>query len=259
MNTISYPKISIVTPCYNSERYLENTIISVLNQEYPNLEYVIVDGGSTDTTLDIIKKYEHQLSYWVSEKDTGMYDALNKGFRHTTGEIMGWIGSDDMYHQQSFFTIASIFSEHQNIQWLLGAASTFDEKGRTVKVHQSKRFTREGFLNGDFKWLQQESCLWKRTLWNKAGKMLNRNLKYAGDFDLWLRFFRFEELYVTDALIAGFRKHRFGQLSSSLKNYLNEIKQVLDHEISLNINIERRKKHRIYFDSLAQKFIIEED
>ena len=98
----NYPKISIVTPNYNGVKYLEQTIVSVLNQNYPNLEYIIIDGGSTDGSVEIIKKYESKLSYWVSEPDMGLYHAIQKGFEKSTGEIMAWINSDDMYVKGSF-------------------------------------------------------------------------------------------------------------------------------------------------------------
>jgi glycosyltransferase involved in cell wall biosynthesis len=207
------PKIALVTPCLNSGKYLEHTIKSVLGQRYPQLEYVIIDGGSTDDTVDIIRKYESELSYWASEKDGGIYDALNKGFQKTSGEIMSWIGSDDMYHPKSFWTVAEIFSSFQDIRWLVGAATTYDEQGRAINVHESRRFVRYDFLDGDYQWLQQESCFWRRSLWEAAGSQLDTSLKYAGDFELWVRFFRHETLHVTNALIGGFRSRSANQLS----------------------------------------------
>jgi glycosyltransferase involved in cell wall biosynthesis len=227
--TIVYPKIAIVTPCLNSGAYLEHTIRSVLDQEYPNLEYVIMDGGSTDNTVAIIKKYESKLAYWSSEKDRGMYDALNKGFKRTAGEIMAWIGSDDMYHPKSFWTVAEIFSSLKNVKWLLGMSTAYDELGRTVDAYESRKFLRFDFLDNDYQWLQQESCFWHRSLWEKAGGGLDDSLHYAGDFELWMRFFRYERLYVTNALIGGFRKRRSGQLSvENLGGYFKEVAAVME-------------------------------
>ena len=136
---MNYPKISIVTPNYNMGAYLEETIKSVISQNYPNLEYFIIDGGSNDNSLEIIKKYERHLTYWISEKDNGMYHAIQKGFEKSTGEIMAWLNSDDMYHSNSLFIVAEIFDSFPQVEWLLGASTTFDEKGRTVFCSQIGR------------------------------------------------------------------------------------------------------------------------
>src|SRR5271165_4547303 len=127
----SWPRIAIVTPVYNSVKYIEQTILSVLSQNYPNLEYFIVDGGSTDGTLDIIRKYEPQLSGWLSEPDKGMYDALNKGFTRTTGEIMGWISATDQYHLGGLSVVGSVFRDLPQVAWITGRATGFSEDGMT--------------------------------------------------------------------------------------------------------------------------------
>jgi glycosyltransferase involved in cell wall biosynthesis len=238
----SYPKITIVTPCFNSGKYLEASINSVLGQRYPNLEYIIVDGGSTDNTIDIIKQYESELTCWVSEKDNGMYDALQKGFKRATGEIMSWIGSDDMYHPMAFWTVAELFSAFRDIKWLVGAATTYDEQGRTVETGQARRFLRYDFLDGDYQWLQQESCFWHRSLWDAAGARLDTSLKYAGDFELWIRFFRHETLHVTDALIGGFRQRSGNQLSmEGLDAYREEAANIINAE-KLSLSKEEQKQ-----------------
>ena len=108
----NYPKFTIVTPNYNGDKFLEQTILSVINQNYPNLEYIIIDGGSNDSSIEIIKKYENYLTYWISEPDNGMYEAIQKGFDKSTGEIMAWVNSDDMSHNNSFFTVHKQFVEN---------------------------------------------------------------------------------------------------------------------------------------------------
>ncbi len=220
---MKYPKISIITPNLCGAQYLEETIQSVLGQNYPNLEYIIIDGGSTDGSIEIIKKYENQLTYWVSEPDNGMYHAIQKGFNRSTGEIMAWINSDDMYHKQALFTVAEIFSSLKQVKWLLGAATAYDTLGRSVIVKPSRRFTKYDFYNRDFRWIQQESTFWRRSLWEMAGASLDLNFKYAGDFALWIKFFSYEKLYVTQALIGGFRWRADNQLSlDHLSEYMAE-------------------------------------
>jgi glycosyltransferase involved in cell wall biosynthesis len=245
------PILSIVTPCFNSGKYLEETILSVLEQNYPNLEYIIIDGGSTDNSLEIIKKYQEKLTYWISEKDQGMYDAIQKGFEKSTGEIMAWINADDLYHRKSFFIVAEIFSKFINVNWLVGASTQWDEYGRGTNVYASRKFTRYDFLMGDFKWIQQESCFFRRALWEKAGAYIDKTLKYAGDFELWVRFFRYEQLHVVNALIGGFRIRSSNQLSlEGMPKYLEEANVVLKSE---QINIKDRikiKRYKIVFTIL---------
>lgn len=237
---MNYPKISIVTPNFNGEAYLEQTIQSVLSQNYPNLEYIIIDGGSTDSSVSIIKKYEKQLTYWVSEPDKGLYDAIQKGFDKSTGEIMAWINSDDLYHPKAFFTVAEIFNLN-GVNWLQGIPSTFDEMGRTVAVSVIKRWSRLDYYLGNFEWIQQESVFWRRSLWIAAGNKIDAKMKYAGDLELWLRFFRYEKLFVTRALLGGFRQRTQGQLSLDfLDQYMEEARAKIKEEVENTIpKVER--------------------
>lgn len=225
---MSYPRISIVTPNLNKVKYLENTILSVLSQNYPNLEYIIIDGGSTDGSVDIIKKYADKLAYWVSEPDNGMYDAIRKGFEHSTGEIMAWIGSDDMYHAHSFYTVAEIFFKWPEISWIVGAETHYDETGKTVRTARSRYFNHLDFLTHRYKWIQQESTFWRRSIYEKVGG-INEAFKLAGDFDLWMRFSRYEKMYITDALIGGFRISD-NQLSKDKERYCKEADAIIASE-----------------------------
>ncbi|WP_163264258.1 glycosyltransferase family 2 protein [Dysgonomonas sp. 216] len=224
-----YPKITIVTPNYNQADYLEQTIQSVLGQNYPNLEYIIIDGASTDGSVEIIKKYADKLTYWESVADKGMYHAIQKGFEKSTGEIMAWINSDDMYISKSLFSVAEIFSSFKNVNWLLGFPTFYDAQGRLVHCsHTMHRWSKFDVYTGNYRWIQQESVFWRRTLWDKIGASIDISLKYAGDFDLWNKFFKHDKLYVTTALLSGFRQRDGEQLSMSQSAaYEKEIQLIL--------------------------------
>ncbi len=223
-------RISIVTPNYNQAAFLEQTILSVLSQGYPALEFIIIDGGSTDGSVEIIKKYADKLHYWVSEKDNGLYDALQKGFSVSTGEIMGWLNSDDLLHRQSLFTLAEIFSTHPDIDWLQGYPNVADEQGR-ILFHRKPIGTKHAFYCRAYRqglFIQQESTYWRRNLWSNAGGTISTAYKYAGDFELWMRFFQHAQLYNTSALIGTFRI-REGQLSANGEGYLQECDRIIEH------------------------------
>ena len=202
-----WPRIALVTPVFNSGKYIEQTIRSVLAQGYPNLDYFIVDGGSTDGTLDIIRKYESQISGWISEPDNGMYDAVNKGFARTSGEIMGWISATDMLQMGGLSVVASVFRDLPGVEWITGKPTLFSEEGMTVSILALTRWSRYRFLAGANRTIQQESTFWRRSLWEKAGGRVDASRRWASDFELWLRFFRHAQIYPVDALIGGFRIH----------------------------------------------------
>jgi glycosyltransferase involved in cell wall biosynthesis len=208
VNLDQWPKITLVTPVFNSAQYLEQTIQSVISQQYPNLEYFIEDGASTDASLDIIRKYEANLSGWTTEPDEGMYDALNRGFARSSGEIMGWISATDMLHTRSLYVVGSVFKALPQVEWITGRPTGFSEDGMPVGVSRSlKRWSRVRFLAGSNRYIQQESTFWRRSLWEKAGAYLDASRRDGSDFELWVRFFRHARLYSVDALIGGFRVH----------------------------------------------------
>jgi glycosyltransferase involved in cell wall biosynthesis len=200
------PKITLVTPVLNAARYLEQTILSVVNQNYSNLEYIIVDGGSTDGTLEIIQKYKKYLNGWVSAPDRGLYDAINKGFARSNGEIMSWISGTDMLHPNALFVIADVFQSLPHVEWVTGRVTWFDEKG-TCFSNRLQRWSRARFFIGANKYIQQESTFWRRRLWDRAGGYVSINRANVGDFELWLRFFRSADLYTVNARVGGYRFH----------------------------------------------------
>jgi glycosyltransferase involved in cell wall biosynthesis len=197
----------LVTPVLNSAAYVEKTICSVLSQRYPNLEYFIVDGGSTDGTVEIIRRYEKNLAGWTSEPDRGMYDALNKGFAQSTGQIMGWISATDLLHVGGLAVVGTVFRDLPSLEWITGHPTRFDALGMTVDIARLPRWSRYRFLAGANRYIQQESTFWRRSLWERAGGRVDDSRRIAADFELWVRFFRHAQLYTVDALIGGFRAH----------------------------------------------------
>lgn len=200
-------KISIITAVLNCKDFIESTILSVLNQNYPNLEYIIIDGGSTDGTIDIIKKHQERISYWISEPDNGLYYAIQKGFNLATGDIIGWLNSDDMLHPTSLTTISDIFSTIETVNWITGIPSLINSDGQCAKVFQMQRWSKTRVLAGDYRWIQQESTFWRKSLWESCGGSFDEKYQYAADFDLWIRFFDKTQLVTVETILAGFRIH----------------------------------------------------
>jgi glycosyltransferase involved in cell wall biosynthesis len=234
---VTLPSLSIVTPSFNQAAFLEATIHSVLSQNYPALEYVIVDGGSIDGSVEIIRRHEAQLASWTSEPDAGQYDAVNKGFARTSGEIMGWMNSDDLYLPGALSIVGEIFAAFPEVEWLTTLhAAVIDRTGRIVKMHPRPGYSRRGFMAGEnlpsgshfaSGWIQQESTFWRRTLWEKAGAHLDTSYKLAGDFELWARFYKHAELTGVGAPLAGFRRHGEQRSVQQEQAYLGEARSAL--------------------------------
>ncbi len=230
----SYPKISIVTPSFNQGQYLEDTIQSVVSQGYPNLEYIIIDGGSTDNSLDIIRKYESSLAWWVSEKDEGLYDALNKGLSRSTGDIMAWLNSDDMYHRRSLFAVAEMFRAFPDVSWIMGNNTFYNENGNVFAFDgepNEQRWSRRKMFFNRGKFIQQESVFWRRGLWEQSGAFIDTKYSLAADFELWMRFLRHEQLYSSAFMLGGFRFRRENQKSNQQReDYLREVEAIINRE-----------------------------
>lgn len=225
------PRISIVTPCLDAAPFLAEAIESVLGQGYPNLEYVVVDGGSTDGSLEIIERYADRLAGFVSEPDNGHADALNKGFARTTGDIMGWLNADDVLHRGALRLLAHVFTSFPEVEWLTAQPSSMDEAGAIVSVDAARGWCRLGFVTGDNRWIQQESTYWKRSLWERAGGSLSLEYRLACDFELWMRFFRHARLQSTDGLVGAFRLHDRQRTASQMQAYEAEAQRIVFDEL----------------------------
>lgn len=182
------PKISIVTCSYQQGRYLDATIRSVLQQQNVDLEYIVIDGASTDNSADIIRSYQDQLHYWVSEPDHGQTDALIKGFNHATGDIQGWLCSDDLLLPGALELVAQFFMEHPDVYAVYGDSLWIDGAGRYLRPKKEMDFKRFAFLF-DHNYISQPSMFWRRSLYEMVGG-LDPRFNLAMDADLWERFSR---------------------------------------------------------------------
>lgn len=180
------PKISVVTPSFNSADFIGATLHSVLDQGYPNLEYICQDGASRDGTAEILKSYETRLKRWASEPDSGQTQAINRGFDHATGEIMAWLNSDDLFLPGSIAYAARYLSEHPDVDVVYGHRVIVDENNREVGRWILPSHSDEAIKYADY--IPQETMFWRRSIWEKAGGRLDEDFRFAMDWDLILRF-----------------------------------------------------------------------
>jgi len=219
--------ISIVTPSYNQGKFIEETILSVKNQNYQNFEHLIIDGGSTDKTLDIIRKYEGTYNMrWVSESDNGPVDALNKGFKMAKGDIFAWINTDDYYEPNVFNEINRIFLANKDIDFVVGDAYWIKEDGGKilVKIKRKEISVDELVKYGNF--IDQSATFWTSRIFKKTG-FLNTELKYTFDYELWIRMFKLNIKYLyLQKPLASFKPHKGAISFDNRKEVMKEMYEV---------------------------------
>jgi glycosyltransferase involved in cell wall biosynthesis len=200
------PLVSIVTPSFNQAGYLEETIKSVLMQDYPRIEYIVMDGGSTDGSLGAIKKYEGRIASWVSEQDKGQTDAINKGFGKAKGDILAWINSDDTYHPSAVSEAVEFLNENPDVAMVYADCNFINEAGQVIGKFASRqtdyRKLRRGYVH-----IPQQTMFFRAQYWKELGP-LDPSFYFAMDYDLWVRIARRAPLrYLPGRTWANFRIH----------------------------------------------------
>ena len=221
----NFPRITIVTPSYNQAKFLERTIRSVLEQGYPNLEYIIVDGGSTDGSVDIIRRYADRLAWWVSEPDNGQTDAINKGLRRATGEWVAWQNSDDIYYPGAFHDLATAAAKHPEAGLIIGDMMLIDEHDRPLRdiryVQPSyKALLAEGMV------LTNQSAFWRRGVHAEIGWM-SEELHFSFDYEWFLRLTLHVKAIHVGHIWGGLRLHDETKTSQQAQRFLDERKKFL--------------------------------
>jgi len=208
--TNELPLVSIVTPSFNQATFLEETICSVLEQDYPRIEYMVVDGGSADGSVGIIKKYADRLAWWISEVDKGQTDAINKGFGRARGEILAWLNSDDTYETGAISAAVKYLGENQDVGMVYANCNFIDEQGRVIgkfgAAQTNYKRLRRGYVH-----IPQQTMFFRAGLWHTLGP-LDPSFFFAMDYDLWTRIAaRTKIKYLSEQTWANFRIHKSGK------------------------------------------------
>lgn len=223
------PYISVITPVYNCAGFIGQTLSSIHHQAAPAVKHIVVDGGSTDGTIDILEQYRDRLDHLIIEPDDSMYHGIAKGAMHADTEIMAWLNADDVYYPWTFSVVEEVFRTFPQVDWIIGRPSYLNAVGQCINVSSNAGtacptdYIRNGWFKPDFAgFLQQESMFWRKRLWDKAGG-LDLSYRYAADFELWTRFACHADLYSVGVPLAGFRK-REGQTSEVMaREYAREV------------------------------------
>lgn len=221
--------ISVVTPSYNQAEYLERTILSVLDQGYPNLEYIVIDGGSKDGSLDIIRKYEDRLAFWISEPDRGQTEAINKGLKRATGEWLAWQNSDDLYYPGVFMDVAKAAARHSQADLIIGNMMLIDALDHELR--EIRYVTPSyGALLAEGMILTNQAAFWRRRVHDEIG-WLDESLHYCFDYEWFLRLSKNRVGVHVNKLWGGYRLHDETKTHNMAQRFNEEKTQVLQGRI----------------------------
>ena len=217
--------VSIITPSYNQASYLEQTIQSVLGQDYPRIEYIVVDGASTDDSFEIIKKYNDRLAFWISEKDSGQAEAINKGFARAKGEILAWLNSDDYYLPDTISAVVKCFEENPDVVMVYGDMLAVDGDGQTINVLKYKQLSLEDLLC--FQIIGQPSVFFRRSALEKTG-LLDTSFHFMLDHHLWIRLAQQGRILYVPQVWSAARYHAEAKNRARAAEFGREAFRVLD-------------------------------
>lgn len=214
-------KFSIVIPTLNQVKTFEDTLQSVIRQDYGNYEIIVIDGGSTDGTIDMVMEYKEYISYFKSEKDSGQSSAINKGFKKATGDVYAWINSDDFYLQGAFSQVASVFKRDNSVDIVVGAGEIVTRECIFLKYIPAMEMERKNLLMWeDDKWIMQQCCFWRSEVWKKSGGV-DESLHLLMDYDLWLNYSNFAKSCTIESILAVMRYYP-GAKTISERERVNE-------------------------------------
>lgn len=219
------PKISVITPSFNQANYLERTLRSVLDQQYPNLEYIVIDGGSTDRSVDIIRRYADRLAYWVSEPDRGQTDALNKGLRRATGEWVAWQNSDDIYFPGAFHALAMAAARHPEAGLIIGDMMLIDGQDRPLRDIRYIKPSYQALL-AEGMLLANQASFWRRSVQEQVG-LLDETLHCSFDYDWFLRLTEHVEAIHVKSIWGALRLHSETKTSLQTQRFQEENQRIL--------------------------------
>jgi glycosyltransferase involved in cell wall biosynthesis len=224
-----WPRISVITPSYNQGKFIEETIRSVLLQGYPNLQYIVIDGGSTDDSIEIIKKYSPWLGYWVSEPDRGQSHAINKGFARSHGEVITWLNSDDVLQEHSLLTIGNYFIANPTCEFLAGLSEIRDVTGTEIfwPINDLPLSLTELLEYPLGRYLAQPSVFFRRSTLDAVGP-LNEQLHYAMDLDLWLRIAEYHRIEILPQKLSWMRMHDNAKTFRENVRVYSEVESIID-------------------------------
>jgi GT2 family glycosyltransferase len=245
-----HPKISIITPSLNQGDFIEQTILSVLSQDYPNLEYLIVDGGSLDATLDVLAKYSGKVT-WISEADKGQTDAINKGLRRATGSIVSYLNADDLLLPGTLKRVEQAFINHPQTYWVTGKCRIVDEENneirRPITVYKNILLGLHSFSSLLMtNYISQPATFWRREALELIG-YLDENLRYVMDYEYWLRLYSKSPPVFIPEYLAAFKIHQRSKTTSTGHKdiYVEEEKIVVERYVHSRLQLFLHNAHRL--------------